>query len=60
MNIIDLKKEVSSIEKEMNRLDKVLEKQENEGVFSGDIYDQIDKLTERRDELQKQLDELEK
>lgn len=60
MNIIDLKKEVSSIEKEMNRLDKVLEKQENEGVFSGDIYDQIDKLTERRDELQKQLYELEK
>lgn len=59
MNTSELKKKISSIDKELRRLDNLLEKQENEGVFSGDIYDEIDKLTEERDNLQKQLDEIE-
>ena len=33
MNEIDLKKELSNIEKELRRLDNVLEKQENEGIY---------------------------
>jgi DNA repair exonuclease SbcCD ATPase subunit len=59
MNTSELKKKISSIDKELRKLDNLLEKQENEGVFSGDLYDEIDKLTEERDNLQKQLDEIE-
>ena len=59
MNTSELKKKISSIDKELRQLDKLLEKQENEGVFGGEIYDEIDKLTEERDNLQKQLDEIE-
>ena len=58
MNEINLKKELSNIEKELRRLDNVLEKQENEGIYEGDIYDQIDKLTEKRDSIQNQIDSL--
>ena len=58
MNEIDLKKELSNIEKELRRLDNVLEKQENEGIYEGDIYSEIDKLTEKRDSIQNQLDSL--
>ena len=46
MNEIDLKKELSNIEKELRRLDNVLEKQENEGIYEGDIYNEIDNLME--------------
>ena len=58
MNEEYLKKELSNIEKELRRLDNALEKQENEGVYEGDIYDKIDNLTEKRDSLQNQLDSL--
>lgn len=58
MNEIDLKKELSNIEKELRRLDNVLEKQENEGIYEGDIYNEIDKLTEKRDSMQNQIDSL--
>lgn len=58
MNEIDLKKELSNIEKELRRLDNVLEKQENEGIYEGDIYNEIDKLTEKRDSIQNQIDSL--
>lgn len=58
MNEINLKKELSNIEKELRRLDNVLEKQENEGIYEGDIYNEIDKLTEKRDSIQNQLDSL--
>lgn len=58
MNEADLKKELSNIEKELRRLDNVLEKQENEGIYEGDIYNEIDKLTEKRDSIQNQLDSL--
>lgn len=58
MNEIDLKKELSNIEKELRRLDNVLEKQENEGIYEGDIYNEIDKLIEKRDSIQNQIDSL--
>ena len=58
MNEIDLKKELSNIEKELRRLDNVLEKQENEGIYERDIYNEIDKLTEKRDSIQNQIDSL--
>lgn len=58
MNEIDLKKELSNIEKELRILDNVLEKQENEGIYEGDIYNEIDKLTEKRDSIQNQIDSL--
>ena len=58
MNEVDLKKELLNIEKELRRLDKILEKQENEGIYEGDIYTEIDKLTEKRDSIQNQLDSL--
>ena len=58
MNEIDLKKELSNIEKELRRLDNVLEKQENEGIYEGDIYNEIDKLNEKRDSIQNQIDSL--
>lgn len=58
MNEIDLKKELSNIEKELRRLDNVLEKQDNEGIYEGDIYNEIDKLTEKRDSIQNQIDSL--
>lgn len=58
MNEVDLKKELSNIEKELRRLDNVLEKQENEGIYEGDIYNEIDKLTEKRDSIQNQIDSL--
>ena len=58
MNEIDLKKELSNIEKELRRLDNALEKQENEGIYEGDIYNEIDKLTEKRDSIQNQIDSL--
>ena len=58
MNEIDLKKELLNIEKELRRLDNILEKQENEGIYEGDIYNEIDKLTEKRDSIQNQIDSL--
>lgn len=58
MNEINLKKELSNIEKELRRLDNVLEKQENEGIYEGYIYNEIDKLTEKRDSIQNQIDSL--
>ena len=58
MNEIDLKKELLNIEKELRRLDNILEKQENEGIYEGDIYTEIDKLTEKRDSIQNQIDSL--
>ena len=58
MNEIGLKKELSNIEKELRRLDNVLEKQENEGIYEGDVYNEIDKLTEKRDSIQNQIDSL--
>lgn len=58
MNEVDLKKELLNIEKELRRLDNILEKQENEGIYEGDIYNEIDKLTEKRDSTQNQLDSL--
>ena len=58
MNEIALKKELLNIEKELRRLDNILEKQENEGIYEGDIYTEIDKLTEKRDSIQNQLDSL--
>lgn len=58
MNEVDLKKELLNIEKELRRLDNILEKQENEGIYEGDIYTEIDKLTEKRDSIQNQLDSL--
>ena len=58
MNEVDLKKELSNIEKQLRRLDNVLEKQENEGIYEGDIYNEIDKLTEKRDSIQNQIDSL--
>ena len=58
MNEVDLKKELLNIEKELRRLDNILEKQENEGIYEGDIYTEIDKLTEKIDSIQNQLDSL--
>ena len=58
MNEVDLKKELLNIEKELRRLDNILEKQENEGIYEVDIYNEIDKLTEKRDSIQNQLDSL--
>ena len=58
MNEIDLKKELLNIEKELRRLDNVLKKQENERIYEGDIYNEIDKLTEKRDSIQNQIDSL--
>ena len=58
MNEVDLKKELLNIEKELRRLDNILDKQENEGIYEGDIYSEIDKLTEKRDSIQNQLDSL--
>ena len=58
MNEVDLKKELLNIEKELRRLDNILEKQENEGIYEGDIYSEIDKLTEKRDSIQNRLDSL--
>ena len=58
MNEVDLKKELLNIEKELRRLDNILEKQENEGIYEGDIYSEIDKLTEKRDSIQNQIDSL--
>lgn len=58
MNEVDLKKELLNIEKELRRLDNILEKQENEGIYEGDIYNEIDKLTEKRDSIQNQIDSL--
>ena len=58
MNEVDLKKELLNIEKELRRLDNILEKQENEGIYEGGIYSEIDKLTEKRDSIQNQLDSL--
>ena len=58
MNEVDLKKELLNIEKELRRLDNILEKQENEGIYEGDIYTEIDKLTEKRDSIQNQIDSL--
>ena len=58
MNEVDLKKELLNVEKELRRLDNILEKQENEGIYEGDIYNEIDKLTEKRDSIQNQIDSL--
>ena len=58
MNKVDLKKELLNIEKQLRRSDNILEKQENEGIYEGDIYNEIDKLTEKRDSIQNQLDSL--
>ena len=58
MNEVDLKKELLNIEKELRRLDNILEKHEHERIYEADIYNEIHKLTENRDSIQNHLDRI--
>lgn len=59
-DILELQTTVSNCTKEIVRLEKILEKQEDEGVYDESLYSKLDELTARRDKAQRQLDNLEK
>ena len=59
-DILELQTVVSNCTKEIVRLEKILEKQEDEGVYDESLYSKLDELTARRDKAQRQLDNLEK
>lgn len=57
--ILEVQTTISNATKEIVRLEKILEKQEDEGVYDETLYSKLDELTARRDKAQRELRELE-
>ena len=49
---MNAKKELDRISKEFVKLESLMQKTEEDGVYDGSIYDEIDKLEARRQELE--------
>ena len=57
--ITEIKKRLKEINKEQRNLDKMIEKQEEDGNFNSSLYDSLRELEEERNNLELELDTLE-
>lgn len=57
--ITEIKKRLKEINKEQRNLDKMIEKQEEDGNFNSSLYDSLRELEEERNNLELELDVLE-
>lgn len=55
MDIDTIKKRIGYIKKEQIRLEKLIEKQEDNGVFDNSLYDKIAELDKEKEELEAKL-----
>lgn len=56
--IKEINDRLSDISKEQNRLDRLIEKQENDGNYNDALYQAMEKLEEERTDLRLELQEL--
>ena len=54
---MDLKKALRELSEEMERLENLQDKMEDNGVYDDSIYKQIDELQIKKEELEKQIDD---
>lgn len=57
--LVKLKSEVLELNKQITKLENSLTKKEEQGVYSDTEYDTLDKLIEKRDDIQKEIDSME-
>lgn len=57
--LVKLKSEVQELNKQITKLENSLTKKEEQGVYSDIEYDTLDKLIEKRDDIQKEIDSME-
>lgn len=57
--LVKLKSEVLELNKQITKLENSLSKKEEQGVYSDTEYDTLDKLIEKRDDIQKEIDNIE-
>lgn len=57
--LVKLKSEVQELNKQITKLENSLTKKEEQGVYSDIEYDTLDKLVEKRDDIQKEIDTIE-
>lgn len=57
--LVKLKSEVLELNKQITKLENTLTKKEEQGVYSDIEYDTLDKLIEKRDDIQKEIDSIE-
>ena len=57
--LVKLKSEVLELNKQITKLENSLSKKEEQGVYSDTEYDTLDKLVEKRDDIQKEIDSME-
>lgn len=60
LEITEIKKRLKEIRKEQTGIDKMIAKQEDDGNFDDKLYSRLNELEDERNNLQMQLDELEK
>ena len=55
----EIKKRIDAINKEQRRLDKLIEKQEEDGIYSDKLYNSINELEDEKNNLSLELESLE-
>ena len=55
----EIKKRIDAINKEQRRLDKLIEKQEEDGIYSDKLYNSINELEDEKNNLSLELEALE-
>ena len=55
----EIKKRIDAINKEQRKLDKLIEKQEEDGIYSDKLYNSINELEEEKNNLSLELEALE-
>ena len=55
----EIKKRIDAINKEQRRLDKLIEKQEEDGIYSDKLYNSINELKDEKNNLSLELEALE-
>ena len=58
--ITQIKKRLSKIKSEQSKLDKMIDKQEEDGNYDDSLYQALEKLEDERNNLRLQLESLEK
>ena len=58
--IEEIKKRLSEVRAEQEKIDKQISKQEDDGVFDSKLYDRLNELEDERNDLELMLSSLEK
>ena len=59
-SIEEIKKRLSEVRAEQEKIDKQISKQEDDGVFDSKLYDRLNELEDERNDLELMLSSLEK